>query len=99
GEPDFDISGLPNLSRPEVDWVYANPAHELALLAEALGCRVVLDVSGLISLQPAGLGLDLPDTATQRTWNFGIDPPTRPDSRLLVGGPPRFQSMFRLEAV
>ena len=99
GEPDFAVSGLPNLSRPEVDWVYANPAHELALLAESLGYRVVLDLEGMILLQPAGLGLDLPDTGTQRTWNFGIDPPTRPDSLLFVGGPTRFQTMFTLEAV
>ena len=33
GESEFDVSGLPNLSRPEVDWVYANPAQELASLA------------------------------------------------------------------
>src|SRR5579863_830540 len=26
GESDYDASGLPNLSRPEIDWVYANPA-------------------------------------------------------------------------
>ncbi len=25
GEPDFDVSGLPNLPRPEVDWVSAPP--------------------------------------------------------------------------
>src|SRR5262249_52141696 len=31
--------------------------------------------------------------------NFGIDPPVCPDSLLLVGGPTRFQTMFRLEAV
>jgi len=99
GEPDFDVSGLPNLARPEVDWVYANPARELAAMAESLGCRVVLDLDGRISLPPFGTGADLPDTGTQRTWNFGIDPPTRPNSLLLVGGPTRFQTMFRLEAV
>src|SRR5579871_3314191 len=38
GESNFDVSGLPNLARPEVDWVYANPAQELAELAESLGC-------------------------------------------------------------
>ena len=98
-ESEFDVSGLPNLPRPEVDWVYANPAQELAALAESLGCRVVIDLAGVISLQVAGTGADLPDTGTQRTWNFGIDPPTRPDSLLVVGGPTRFQTMFVLEAV
>ena len=99
GESAFDVSGLPNLSRPEVDWVYANPAQELAALAESLGCRVVLELDGSVSLQPAGFGADLPETGTERTQNLGIDPPTRPDSLLLVGGPTRFQTMFRLEAV
>ncbi len=99
GESECDLSGLPNLARPEVDWVYANPAHALAELAESLGCRVVLDLDGLVSLPTVGTGADLPDTGTQRTWNFGIDPPTRPESLLLVGGPTRFQTMFRLEAV
>ncbi len=99
GESDFDVSGLPNLARPEVDWVYANPAQELADLAESLGCRVVLDLDSRVSLAPAGYGADFPGTGTERTQNFGIDPPTLPDSLLLVGGPTRFQTMFRLEAV
>jgi hypothetical protein len=99
GESGFDVSGLPNQSRPEVDWVCANPAQELADLAETLGCRVVLDLDSRVSLQPAGVGADFPATGTERTQNFGIDPPTRPDSLLLVGGPTRFQTKFRLEAV
>ncbi len=99
GEPDVDVSLLPNQPRPEVDWLYANPAAELARLAESLACRVILDIDGRVSLAPEGVGADLPDTFTQRTQNFGIDPPTRPDSLLLVGGPTRFQTMFRLEAV
>jgi hypothetical protein len=99
GESNFDASGLPNLARPEVDWVYANPAQELAELAESLGCRVVLDLDSRVVLAPAGYGAELPGTGTERTQNFGIDPPTRPDSLLLVGGPTRFQTMFRLEAV
>jgi hypothetical protein len=99
GESEFDVSGLPNESRPEIDWDHAHPAQELARLAEQLGCRVVLDLDSRVSLAPAGFGADLPDTQTQRTVNFGIDPPTRPDSLLLVGAPTRFQSRFRLEAV
>jgi hypothetical protein len=43
------VSGLPNLSRPEVDWVFANPAQELAALAESLGCRVVLGLDGRVA--------------------------------------------------
>lgn len=99
GESNFDVSGLPNQSRPEVDWVFANPAQELASLAESLGCRVVLDLDGRVWLALSGAGADLPDMLTQRTRNFGIDPPTMPDSLLLVAAPTRFQTRFRLEAV
>lgn len=99
GESNFDVSGLPNDPRPEVDWVYANPAEELASLAESLGCRVVLDLDSRVLLVPQGAGLDLPETGLERTQNFGIDPPDRPGSILLVGGPSRFQTRFRLEAV
>lgn len=99
GESDFDVSLLPDESRPEVDWVYANAAGALAALAESLACRVVLSLDGGVSLAPIGSGADLPETGTERTQNFGIDPPNRPDSLLVVGGPTRFQSQFRLEAV
>jgi hypothetical protein len=99
GEPTADVSLLPDQTRPAVDWVYANPAAELARLAESLGCRVVLGLDGAVSLQPAGKGADLPETGTERTRSFGIDPPTRPDSLLVVCGPTRFETIFRLEAV
>jgi len=99
GESEFDVSSLPDESRPEIDWVYANPAGALAALAESLACRVVLGLGGGVSVVPIGSGADLPETGTERTQNFGIDPPNRPDSLLVVGGPTRFQSQFRLEAV
>ncbi|HEY3966797.1 MAG TPA: hypothetical protein VGM05_19700 [Planctomycetaceae bacterium] len=99
GETEFDVSLLPDETRPAVDWVYANPAAELSRLAESLGCRVVLGLDGAVSLQPAGQGADLPETGTERTQSFGIDPPSRPDSLLVVCGPTRFETMFRLEAV
>jgi hypothetical protein len=99
GEPAADVSLIPDDTRPAVDWVSASPAVELARLAESLGCLVVLGLDGAVSLQPAGVGADLPETGTERTRSFGIDPPTRPDSLLLVCGPTRFETMFRLEAV
>jgi hypothetical protein len=99
GEAAGDASFLPDDARPMVDWVYANPADALQNLAEDLGCAVVLGLDGAITLQPLGEGVDLPETGTERTRNFGIDPPTRPDSLLLVCGPTRYETMFRLEAV
>ncbi|MBS0263892.1 MAG: hypothetical protein JSS02_18280 [Planctomycetes bacterium] len=99
GETAADVSLLPDDARPTVAWVYANPAEELARLAAGLGCTVVLGLAGAVSLQPVGTGNPLPVTGTERTRNFGIDPPTRPDSLLVVCGPTRYETTFRLEAV
>jgi hypothetical protein len=99
GESAFSVGELPNVARPEVDWNYANPAHELAALAESLGCRVVLGIDNRVSLRRIGVGALLPNVGAQRSEDFGFDPPTRPDSIKLIGGPTRFQTKFRLEAV
>ena len=57
GESGFSVVDLPNLARPEIDWVGANPAGELAALCESLGCRVVLGVTGFVSVGMAVVDL------------------------------------------
>lgn len=99
GESGFSVDELPNQTRPEVDWVAANPAGELAALCDALGCRIVLGLDDRVSIRRIGAGAELPNLLEQRTQTFGIDPPARPDSLKVVGGPTRFQTKFRLEAV
>ena len=95
-----DVSQLPNNTYPEVDWTSANPAQEAQSLAESLGCRIVLGLSGSVSVQVLGDGEAFPELPNlQQTRSFGIDPPNRPDSVKLVGGTTRFQSIFRLEAI
>jgi hypothetical protein len=99
GESGFSVADMPNDARPEIDWVAANPAGELAALCESLGCRVVLGVEGLVSICPIGVGATLPQLASVRTARFGLMPPARPDLLSLLAGPTRFQTQFRLEAV
>lgn len=99
GESNFSVGELPNVARPEIDWNHANPAHELAALTESLGCRIVLGIDNKVTLRRIGVGALLPDNGAQRSEDFGFDPPNRPDSIKLVGGPTRFQTRFRLEAV
>lgn len=99
GESGFSVAGLPNAPRPEIDWVLANPAGELAALCEQFGCRVVLGLDNRIRISRTGDGAPLPAIDAQRTVSLGIDPPARPDSLLIVGGPSRWQTKFRLEAV
>lgn len=79
GEEDFDVADMPNDPRPTVDWDGANAARELANLADALSCRVVLQLDDTVAIRVAGAGDDLPDGGVMEdSWT--IDPPERPDS-------------------
>ncbi|MGQ0633043.1 MAG: hypothetical protein ACT4QC_00380 [Planctomycetaceae bacterium] len=99
GESNFSVVELPNLTRPEIDWSAANPAAELAALCESLGCRIVLDLDNRVALRRAGFGAALPNLPVQRTQSFGFAPQAQPGRLKVVGGPTRFQTKFRLEAV
>lgn len=98
GETRYDVSALPNLSRPEVSWEFSNPAAELQKLVSSLGCRIVLGLDNRVTIQRTGVGRDLPSN-DQRREGYGVTIPQRPDSLLLVGGPTRYQYAMRLEAV
>lgn len=98
GERRYDVSQLPNATRPLVNWDHDNPAQALADLCESLGCRVVLKLDDSVAIVRTGVGIMLPkDGATQDS--ITIDPPDAPDSIKLVGGASRYQGDFLLEAV
>lgn len=99
GETLFDVSRLPNAGRPYVRWNAANPAAELAELADLYGCRVVLHLNGLVSLEPTGLGQSLPVLPTLVEGSLTVDPPDPPDEIRVVGGPTLIQTRLELEAV
>ena len=61
GEVGYDVSKLPNKSRPETAWTTANPAKELASLCESLSCRIVLGLDNKVRILVDGEGADLPD--------------------------------------
>ncbi len=97
-ESGFDVSALPNDTRPEVHWSAANPARELADLCEKLDCRVVLGLDNLVRLLPRGIGLPLP-TADAMNTGYSFDSSKTPDELIVVGAPTLFQGRFKLEAV
>ncbi len=98
GEPQFDVSGLPDNARPEVNWVAANPANELANLCDTLGCRVALGLDNRVSTPRTGVGANLP-VSLAINEGFGIDPPNRPDKFKISCGPNVYQNRWHLEAV
>jgi len=99
GETQFDLSDLPNGFRPEVRWRRANPAVELDRLCQLLGCRVVLDLHDTIVLRRVGVGAPLPNPGVELRETLATNPANRPASVTVVGGPTRYQTRFRLEAV
>ncbi len=94
----FDISALPNLSRPEMILEHENPAQVLSGLCDDLGCRVVLGTDNRMRVLRAGVGRSLP-TASIMSPAFSTDIPDIPDSIKVVAGKTRFQSRWTLQAV
>lgn len=100
GETRFAVGDLPNGARPHVEWEGANPAQELHRLVTSLGCRVVMDVNGLVSIRRSGVGIPLPSFAGRTIEDSpAIDVTERPQMLRLIGGRTRIQMDFRLRAV
>ena len=95
----FDVSALPNDSRPEVSWDSSSPAQELEKLCNDLGCRVVpIRSDGSWRICVTGEGNSLPDGAVEESGD-GIDPAETPDYIKIVTGPIRYQVFLPLGAV
>ncbi len=98
GEVDYDISELPDDTRPPVDHDYDNPAEALAALCESLGCRIVLQLDNTVKLVRSGAGAGLPAEFLLED-SLTIDLPEKPDKIAVVCGPSLYQVDFPLEAV
>jgi len=99
GETNFNVGDLPNESRPEVNWVCANPANELANIVDSLGCRIVLQLDNTVKIHETGKGGNLPEPFNVNNDGFGINPTEKADKIKLHGAPIKFQSRLELEAV
>lgn len=99
GESGYDVSALPNNSRPLVEWDWVNAARALEDLCESLGCRVVLKMDDTVEICQVGVGAPLPDNLDIRMRSPGIDLPERPDALRVICGRSRFQADLLLEDV
>lgn len=97
GEVGYTVVDLPNSHRPEVNWVSNNAANELAILCDAVGCRVVYETkTNRVALRLKGVGAQLP-LGPAINESFGLDPAERPDKLKFVGGPTLHQWRLTLE--
>jgi hypothetical protein len=100
GENGFDVSQLPNILRPEVQWSAVLPMQELGRLCDQVGCRVVLGLDNRVRLWRVGNGAPLPVGGRHVTSRGqGFKKRTRPSSIKAVGGPMLFQSKLKLRPV
>jgi len=98
GETDYDVSDLPNDTRPGIEWDATNPAQALAQLCDDLGCRVVLQLDNRVALRLLGVGAALPTEAVLDNA-LTVNPPELPDAVTVLGSEHRYQVDFHLEAV
>ena len=97
-EPVYNVSQMPDITRPEVHWQNDPPAQALASLADQLGCRVVLKLDDSVAVVQQGVGAALPATNVL-AFSAVVDPPEQPDAFKVVGGKTRYNPTFLLEAV
>lgn len=94
-----DVGSIPNGGRPEVDWVAANPAEELADLLEQFGLLIVLQIDGSLAIRQQGVGNPLPENTTLTEQQVSSNPPEVPATIRVLGAPIRYQARLSLEAV
>lgn len=96
----YDVSGLPNVDGPFVNWNGANAYAELTALCHAWGCDFGLDVQGPVArVWQMGVGPALPSGGSERTVGYGIDLAELPDVISVRCGPTIVQSKLKLEPV
>ena len=99
GESMFDVTALPNDSRPDCDWDHTSASQELEKLCNDLGCRIVpVRSTQSWKIVVTGEGADLPTFPSQDVGQ-GIDPQEVPDFIKIVTAPIRYQMQLPLRAV
>ena len=99
GVTTFDVTALPNDTRPLVNWDVINPAQALQALVEPLGCAIVPWIDGSVSIQVIGTGATLPADPTVESLGQTVNPLNRPRRLRGVTAPIRGQADLTLEAV
>lgn len=98
GETGFDVSKLPNDSRPEITWTDENAAEMLDELVNSLGCRVVYDfLDDKVRIFPEGKGKELPRDELATNLSIGHSRETTPSSLLASFAPTVYQAKWELE--
>jgi hypothetical protein len=99
GEVGYDISLVPDLLRPEVDWDYTRPVNALSALLDEIGCMLVLGVDNRVYVIPQMYTTVNLDSNDVTSWELSVDPPDPPGNLVIVTQKIKHQHDFLLEAV
>lgn len=100
GETAYDVTALPNLTRPFVDW--RNSRCDLALneLLSALDCDIVPDLTaGELVVVKLGSGDTLPNGPWMENPSANVTYAPSPEQIRVITADARYQCLFELEAV
>lgn len=100
GETGYQLIGVPDDLRPEVDWDYTRPAEALTDLLTQLGMTICLGpADNLIYIIPNWYTTAVLDTVGVTAYDQQVDPPDPPRDLVIVGARTKFQHDFLLEPV
>lgn len=100
GEQGYDVSQVPEDTRPDIEWDKANPAQELSDLCDKLGVRIVLDYDDKVRLKAVGTGNLFPDIPESLiSPSLSVPKLTRPYKFRVYSNVARFETRFELEFV
>lgn len=95
----FDISKIPNDTRPEVDWDYANPAQALADLCDKVNCRICYQPDNTLQILPYGDGKQIDPSWPAESLMQAVTIEPAPDKIRLVGAKVKYQIAIPLDPV
>lgn len=99
GEKGYDVSKLPDTTRPAVDWDSERADVALETLCTSLGCRVVLKLDNKVYLLPQGEGKQLPRDGIAMNYSLGHSRDSAPGKLEIEFGPNLNEAKWELEAV
>lgn len=99
-ETEYDVSAVPNDSRPAVEWEVTPPAKALANLCETLGCDVVIGSDNKVVVVPLNEGAQIPINGYPVIENsFSLDIPETPSRIVAYAARNRYEADLELEAI
>lgn len=95
----FDVSQIPNDTRPEVRWDYMLPSEALADLCDKVNCRICYQADNTLQILPYGSGKQIEPEWPAESLMQAVTIQPYPDVIRLVGAKTKYQVALPIEPV